>query len=75
MKKYVPFPYSLESSPNFSFFGVRNLKEVEGFIMFFPTKIWFVSFLFLFWWKEEHQQLITYHKLIELFLVDFFDKY
>ena len=26
---------------------------------------------FSIWWKEEYQQLITYNKLIELFLVDF----
>ena len=26
---------------------------------------------FSIWWKEEHQSIITYHKLIELFLVDF----
>ena len=26
---------------------------------------------FSIWWKEHHQQLITYYKLIELFLVDF----
>ena len=25
---------------------------------------------FSIWWKEQHQQLITYYKLIELFLVD-----
>ena len=45
MKKYVPFPFSLKSIPYFSFFGVGNLKAVEGIFMFFPTEIWFVSFL------------------------------
>ena len=35
----------------------------------FLTKIWCY---FSIWWKEVHQQLITYHKLIELFLVDFY---
>ena len=68
MKNYVPFPPSLKSIAHFSFFGVRYLKAVEGIFMFFPTKICFFSI----WWKEEHQQLITYHKLIELFLVYFF---
>ena len=40
MKKYVPFPSSFESIAYFGFFGVRNLKVVEG-----PTKILFVTFL------------------------------
>ena len=70
MKNYVPFPSSLKSIVHFSFFGVRNPKAVEGLFMFFPTKIWFVTFL-----SEEYQQLITYNKLIELILVDIFDKY
>ena len=40
--------------------------------MFFPTKFWFVTFLSD--GKNSIKQLITYYKLIELFLVDFFDK-
>ena len=69
MKNYVPFPSSLKSIAYFSFFGVKNLKAVEGLFMFFPTKIWFI--IFSIWWKEEHQQLITYYKLIEFILLDF----
>ena len=68
MKNYVPFPTSLQSIAYFSFFGVRNLKEVEGLFMFFLTKILFVTFLSD--GKKSIQQLITYYKLTELFLVD-----
>ena len=45
IKNYVPFPSSLKSIAYFSFFGVRNLKAVEGLFTFFPTKFWFVTFL------------------------------
>ena len=58
MKTYVPNPSSFKSIAFFSFFGVRNLKAVEGLFLFFPTKILFVTFL------------SDGKKLIELFLVD-----
>ena len=32
-------PILIESIAYFSFFDVRNLKDVEGLFMFFPTKI------------------------------------
>ena len=44
-------------------------KQLKVFSCFsLPNLICFFSI----WWKEQHQQLITYYKLIELLLVDFF---
>ena len=46
MKNCVTSPSSLKSILYFSFYGVRNLKAVDGFFMFFiHTIIWFVTFL------------------------------
>ena len=71
MKNYVPFPSSLKSIAYFSFFGVRNLKAVEGIFMFSLPKF----DLFLFSLMERRASATkTYHKLIGLFFGSFFDK-
>ena len=67
MKNYAPFPSSLESISYFSFFGVRNLKAVEGIFMVFPTKIWFSSFLSDGKKKISNLKHITSH-LVDLFM-------
>ena len=49
-----------------SFFSCR-MDRVTG-RTFVPTVLWYFSC------EAEHRQLITYYKLFELFLVDFFYK-
>ena len=43
-KEACPIPSSLKSIAYFSFFGVRNLKAVEGFSIFFRTNIFIVCY-------------------------------
>ena len=71
MKNYVPFPSSLKSIANFSFFGVRNLKAVEGFFMFSLPK-----FHLLLFYLMERTASATYNILQANFvvLVDIFEK-
>ena len=68
MKIFVTLPTSLKRIAYLSFFGVRNLKAVEGrsISFWYQNLSCYCSIL----WKEV--QLITHHKLTGLFLVDFF---
>ena len=58
IKNYVPFPSSLKSIAYFSFFGVRNLKAVEGLFMFFLP-----NFDLLLFYLMERKASATYNKL------------
>ena len=68
-KDLCPFPILIEKYRVLQLLWCEKSQSSWRSFHLFPTKIWFVTFFI--WWKEQHQQLITYHKLIELFLVDF----
>ena len=62
-KGSCPFPSSLKSIAYFSFFVERNLKVVvQRSFHIFPYQNLICNFSIR--WKEQHQQLITYYKLI-----------
>ena len=58
MKNCVILPSSLKSIEYISFFGVRNLKAVEGLFMFFFSVP--KCYLLLFYMKERNAS-VTYN--------------
>ena len=69
MKNYVPFPSSLKISCTSASLVWEIWKQLKVFSCFPKQNL---ICYFSIWWKEEHQQLVTYHKLTELLIVHFF---
>ena len=69
MNNYVFFPPSLKSIADFSFFGLRNLKAVEGLFMFSLPK-----FDLLLFYLMERRASATYNisHITDIFLIFFF---
>ena len=67
-EELCPFPVLVENYPVLQLLWCEKSQSSWRYFHVFPYQ-YLISF-FSIWWKEEHQQLITYHKLNELFLVE-----
>ena len=63
------FPILIEKYPVLQLLWCEKSQSSWRYFYVFPYQN--LICFFSIWWKEEHHKLITYHKLIELFLVDF----
>ena len=67
-KESCPFPILIEKYRVLQLFWCEKSQSSWMSFHVFPYQI--LICYFSIWWKEQHQQLITCYKLIELFLVD-----
>ena len=69
-KEVCPFPILIEKYRVLQLLWCEKSQSSWRSFHVFPYQN--LICYFSIWWKEQHQQLITYYKLIKLFLVDFF---
>ena len=68
-KEWCPFPILIEKYRVLQLLWCEKSQSIWRSFHVFPYQN--LICYFSIWWKEQHQQLITYYKLIELFLIDF----